>query len=150
MRKSLTAASLIVAVLALSACEKPAPSVTVFSGAQSVHTEAACWAADCATLPEGLQLQTLAVTPGGVFGISVDSEIAEAGWQPAILVDGQWQALEKRTIHKRYWRMTFPEGTRGAFPANGYALQIVSAPTADGVRGAWLFSLVDAETVDNA
>ena len=41
---------LAVAVLALSACQKPAPGATVYSGTTSVHREAACWA------PEGQYL----------------------------------------------------------------------------------------------
>ena len=151
MRKPLIAAALAAAaVFSLTACEKPAPAITVFSGSNSVHAEAVCWDVDCAELPAGATPATLAVTPGATLGISVDSEVAEAGWRPAILVDGQWQPLEQRTITKRYWRMTFPEGTRGSFPEGGFLLQIVSGAAATGESGVWSFTLTDAESVDNA
>lgn len=136
--------------MSLTACAKPAPSVTVFSNAISLHAEAACWSADCSQTQLDGAAATLAVTPGRVIGISVDSEVAEAGWQPSIIVNGQAQALVQTVIHKRYWRMTFPESTRGSFPAEGLVLQIVSNPTADGDRGIWVFTLTDAETTDNA
>ena len=137
--------------MSLTACAKPAPSVTVFSNANSVHSEAVCWAADCSQATgSAAGTATLAVTPGRVIGISVDSEVAEAGWQPAIVVNGQTQVLERNVIHKRYWRMTFPESTRGSFPAGGFTIQIVSNATTDGNRGAWFFTLTDAETTDNA
>jgi hypothetical protein len=156
MRTSIRALALVaVSLISLTACAKPAPSVTVFSSANSVHAEAVCWDADCSqeritSALAGVEIATLAVTPGRTIGISVDSEVAEAGWQPAIIVNGQAQTLEQNVIHKRYWRMTFPESTRGSFPAAGFSLQIVSNPTADGHRGAWFFTLTDAETTNNA
>ena len=101
-------------------------------------------------MPFGGSAAPLAVTPGRVMGISVDSEIADAGWQPAIVVNGQAQVLEQRVIHKRYWRMTLPESTRGSFPKNGLTLEIVSKKSADGLLGVWLFRLTDAETTNNA
>lgn len=150
MRRSTKAMVLVAAsLMTLTACAKPAPAITIFSGANSVHSEAACWAADCSQ-PVAGEIAALAVTPGRTFGISVDSEVAEAGWQPAIIINGQAQALEQRIIHKRYWRMTFPESTRGSFPAGGLQVQIASGPTADGHRGVWVFTLTDAETTDNA
>lgn len=151
MRTSIKVMTLVAAsLMSLTACAKPAPSVTVFSSAKSVHAEAVCWGADCSQPQLDGASASLAVTPGRVLGISVDSEVAEAGWQPAIIVNGQAQALEQNLIHKRYWRMTFPESTRGSFPAEGLVLQIASNPTADGDRGIWVFTLIDAETTDNA
>lgn len=151
MRTSIKAMALVAAsLMSLTACAKPAPSVTVFSSANSVHAEAVCWGADCAQTRLDGAATALAVTPGRVLGISVDSDVAAAGWQPAIIVNGQAQALEQNVIHKRYWRMTFPESIRGTFPAEGLTLQIASNPTADGDRGLWVFTLTDAETTDNA
>jgi hypothetical protein len=151
MRTWIKGFSLVAAcVLTLTACAKPAPSVTLFSNASSVHAEAVCWGPDCSQAPLDAKSGSLAVTPGRVLGISVDSEVAEVGWQPTIIVNGQAQALEQSIIHKRYWRMTFPESTRGSFPAEGFVLQIVSNATGDGDRGVWVFTLTDAETTDNA
>ncbi len=151
MRTSIKAvAVLATALMSLTACTKPAPSVTVVSGANSVHSDAACWAVGCTRAPAPSATSSLAVTPGRTLGISVDSEIAEAGWQAAIIVDGQAQPLDPQIIHKRYWRMTFPEGARGSFPAQGLQLQIVSQAETNGRTGVWVFTLTDAETVDNA
>ena len=151
MRTSIkVVAVLSAALMSLTACTKPAPSITVVSGANSVHAEATCWAVDCTQAQAPSAPNSLAVTPGRTLGISVDSEVAEAGWQAAIIVDGQAQALDPQIIHKRYWRMTFPEGARGSFPAKGLQLQIVSQAAANGSTGVWVFTLTDAETVDNA
>jgi hypothetical protein len=151
MRTSIKAVVVLgAALMSLTACAKPVPSVTLVSGSISVHAEAACWAVDCLQVKAPAHPTTLAVTPGRTFGISVDSEIAEAGWQPAIIVNGQVQALDQKVIHKRYWRMTFPESARGAFPAGGLQLQIASRAAADGNSGVWVFTLTDAETTDNA
>ena len=151
MRTSIKAVVILsAALMSLTACTKPAPSVTVVSGANSVRAEAACWAVDCTQAQAPSAPNSLAVIPGRTLGISVDSEVAEAGWQAAIIVDGQAQPLDPQIIHKRYWRMTFPEGARGSFPAAGLQLQIASQAAANGETGFWVFTLTDAEMVDNA
>lgn len=161
MRPTLRVVALAAIVLStLTACEKPLPAVGVFSGDSSARAEAVCWSADAtpvigskgctqedlvAALSDG-KLATLPVVPGGTIGFSVDGEVAEAGWYPSIIVDGQAQQLTTTPIHKRYWRMTFPEGTRGQFPAGGYVLQITAdGATGGGQRGIWFFTLTDAE-----
>lgn len=156
-----TAALAVLALLVLTACERPAPSVTLFSGDVSARAEAVCWtfdgspvigSADCtqddlvASVQSGA-LATLPVTPGSTLGISVDSEVADAGWFPAIIVDGQPQQLVNSVITDRYWRFTFPDGLRGQFPAGGYILQITAAGATSGSeRGLWFISLTDADS----
>ena len=149
------------ALLVLAGCEKPNPSVTLVSGSTSVRAEAVCWTHDGSPVigSEGCSqddlvsavnsasLPTLPVTPGATFGISVDSEVAEAGWYVAIIVDGQPQQLMNRVINERYWRFTFPDSARGQFPAGGYVLQVTSAGATSGSeRGLWFFALTDADS----
>ena len=164
MRPTLRAAALAAIVLAtLTACEKPNPYVGIFSGDTSVRAEAVCWSGDgtpvigaegcteadlVAALSSG-DVPVLPVVPGGTIGISVDTEVAEAGWYPSIVVDGQAQQLATTPIHKRYWRMTFPEATRGQFPQGGYALQITALGATGGSQsGVWFFTLTDADAAE--
>lgn len=161
MRTPLKALAMaIVALFVLTGCEQPKPSVTMFSGDQSVRAEAVCWTHDgtpvigsegCTqddliNVVQAATLPSLEVTPGATFGISVDSEIAEAGWYASIIVDGQAQQLVNSVINKRYWRFTFPDSARGQFPAGGYIMQVTAAGATSGSeRGLWFFALTDAD-----
>ena len=166
MRRSIkTLAIAAVALMSLSACAKPAPSVTVFSADKSVHFEALCWTedgspavgsegcsqADISSAVSSQDMPSLAVQPGKTLGISVDSEVAEAGWSPSIIVNGQAQVLETGVIHKRYWSMTFPESTHGSFPETGYIIQIAAdGVTSGSPRGLWFVTITDGKSTDNA
>ena len=150
--KSVALASAL--LIGLTACEKPKPEVTVFSGAGSVHAAASCWTEDatpCDMNNIGGLVTPFTVRPGSTLGISVDSVVAEAGWLPMLIVNGQAQQLTKGPLHRRYWKMQYPETAGTNFMGQQLALQIVSA-TEDGanVRGAWLFNLSHAESLDNA
>ena len=141
------AAGLVLLPLALSACTKPNPGATVFSGTSSVHREAACWSADgsgldattcsqdlIAKASAGDAVATLPVVPGSTVGISVDPVVAEAGWYPVI---GS-QRLVQEPITSTYYRFTYPD--LESIPADGAALQIIAG--GDQAQGIWLFSLV--------
>ena len=75
-------------VLGLTACEKPNPGATVFSGTSSAYEQALCWAPEgqyldeksCASdvLDAGGTKQSISVTPGQTIGISVDPVVAAA------------------------------------------------------------------------
>lgn len=161
MRTPMKAAALAaVLLLTLTGCEKPKPSITMFSGTNSVRAEALCWTQDgtpavgsagctqdqLVQKVQGSDLPTLALTPGSTFGISVDTEVAEAGWYATIVIDGQAQQLMKSINHDRYWRFTFPDSARGQFPAGGYLLQVTAAGATSGSeRGIWFFTLTDAD-----
>lgn len=161
MRTPLKALALaVVALLVLAGCEKPKPTVTLVSGDTSVRAEAVCWTQDgtpaigsegctqddLVAAVQSAGLPTLPVTPGSTFGISVDSEVADAGWYAAIIVDGQAQQLVNSVINKRYWRFTFPDSARGQFPAGGYVMQVTAAGATSGSeRGLWFFTLTDAD-----
>lgn len=86
-RRLLAAASAAITLLALTACEKPAPIVTVVSGGKSVYTEASLYCFEqgqtlesggCAQRAQGVT--QLEVRPGNRIGIDVDKELAEGGW----------------------------------------------------------------------
>ena len=144
MRRSIkTLAIAAVALIGLSSCAKPAPSITVFSADKSVHFEALCWTQDgspaigsagcsqqeISAAVSGADMPTLAVQPGKTLGISVDTDV----------------------LHKRYWSMTFPESTHGSFPATGYIIQIAANGTTSGSpRGLWFVTITDGKTTDNA
>lgn len=88
MRARLLAAPLV--LLALGACEKPTPGVTVSSGASAVHTEATTYCRDGQSAAprncvENLdRLSVVRVKAGDRVGIDVAKTIADKGW---ILVD---------------------------------------------------------------
>lgn len=143
-----------VAVGVLAACEKPAPSVTVWAGTASVWTEASCWGTDAASPPSGVPVCTastvqdaladaasapeVAVLADGTVGISVDPVVADSGWYPAIGT----QKLVTEPVRDTYYRFTFPAGQ--TFPAGGFPLEVVAAGAGDVPRGVWLFRLTNA------
>jgi hypothetical protein len=83
-RRLLASASAVGALLALSACEKPVPIVTVVSGGESVYTEASTWCfedqqpPDCVERESGVQ--EVSVRGGETVGVDVDAELVERGW----------------------------------------------------------------------
>ncbi len=139
--------ALAAASLTLTGCEKPAPGVTVFTGTQSVHSEALCWAFDADQLSPGtcaadiLQGQTtsgvqrLTATPGNVVGVSVDPAVAEAGWN--IVIGGQ--KLSESPMTETYFRFSLPDlpGQLGTEPV---PLQVVAGQDTK-IRGVWIVAL---------
>lgn len=131
----------------LVGCEKPVPTVTVFSGTSSVRAEALCGTselsviqpAECAVdaLDSNESLDRLSVKSGNTVGISVDPAIAEKGWSVRIGT----QALNANPISSTYFRFSWPETQ---MPENGYPLQIVSSSDA-GLNGLWAVRLVLAQ-----
>jgi hypothetical protein len=83
-RRPLACVAAVGALLALSACEKPAPIVTVVSGGTSVYKEANTWCfedqtpPDCAERASGTT--SLPVRAGETVGVDVAKELAEGGW----------------------------------------------------------------------
>jgi hypothetical protein len=144
--------------VALTGCEKPAPSVTVFSGTTSAHREAICWSFeptspvtrdDCSIYsPGGAPTETaeslkdqVAVIPtraGETVGISVDTAVAETGWQVSL----NRRPLSSEPITEAYFRFTMPPARLQQRDAE----LIVQAFTdeSDAVRGVWVFGLTQA------
>ena len=145
----------VVAVTALSGCDKPAPGATVFSGTDSANREAICWSADanesftesdCSISLQSTQdfndrlLDKVAIiptTPGDTVGISVDSAVTENGWR--VTINGRQLSRDPLTDH--YFKFTMPPQPL----RRGDAQLVIQALTDDGsgVRGSWIFGLSD-------
>jgi hypothetical protein len=162
-RSLVLALAVAAAALALTACDKPAPGATIFSGASSEHREALCWsfdadraytADDCVVDVAAAQSQqsvfdaldeylaTLEVSPGDVVGISVDPEVADAGW--SVTVNGR--PLHRDLLTETYFRFTMPPQPL----RQGSAELQIQAAAEDGTsaRGFWVFRLADASASD--
>ena len=145
----------IIAVTGLTACEKPAPGATVFSGTTSANREAVCWApdaneafveADCSISLQSTEdfnerlLDKVAIVPtapGETVGISVDPAVADNGWQVSI----NGRALSREPLTEKYFRFTMPPQPL----RNGDAQLVIQALTEDGeaIRGSWIFGLTE-------
>lgn len=143
----------VMSVVALAACEKPAPGVTVVSGTASAHRAALCWSFDGEPLSaencaqdvvtkalEGADVARIPVIPGQVIGLSVDPAVADAGWFPVI---GS-QRLTQQPITSTYYRFTYPDLQE--VPVDGVSLQVVAG--AEGTLGLWVFQLIPAPGVE--
>ncbi len=166
MRTSVKAVAIAAAVLiGLTACSKPKPEVTVFSGANSIHIAALCWTEDgssavgtagCSNtdlqslMSSGREPQ-LTVAQGSTMGISVDSDVAAAGWRPSLLINGQAQVLTNNVLHRRYWKMVYPETAATSLMGTPLTLQIVTqGSNAKDLRGLWILKLSPSENPNNA
>jgi hypothetical protein len=137
-------------VAGLSACDKPNPGASVFSGTTTQWRHAACWSASAAPIDpakcardvvnnavSGVTVGRIPVVPGQVIGISVDPVVADAGW--IARVNGQ--NITPAPITSTYFRFTFPD--LSAVPADGIMMEIVAGK--DGsTKGLWLFKVVPA------
>ena len=144
-RRLLAAAPLAGALLALTACEKPAPIVTLVNEGQSTYAEAGTWCFegqtgdDCAQRGEG---PTRLEVRGGKLGVDVDKELADGGWQLQLVDAAQpdrplLTSEPQRENH--YYAFDLPE-----LPS-GTTLQLtVQALTEAGQpgKGSWQFELV--------
>jgi hypothetical protein len=150
LKSRVAIASITVALaLGLTACEKPNPGVTVWSGTHSEHREAVCWTTQTAITPENCaeeiissalsdtKVGTIDVMSEQTIGISVDPEVADLGWYVGIA----GQRFNETAIYETYYRFTFP---RVAVPESGFDLQIIAQGKGNATRGIWVFKLVNA------
>jgi hypothetical protein len=132
LKSRVAIASITVALaLGLTACEKPNPGATVWSGTHSEHREAVCWTAQTAITPENCaeeiiasalsdtKVGTIEVMSEQTIGISVDPEVADLGWYVGIA----GQRFNETAIYETYYRFTFP---RVAVPESGFDLQSIA------------------------
>lgn len=145
-RRLLAAASAGAAVLGLTACQAPAPIVTVVSGTNSEWKEADvyCFAGqspeqnNCARRADGPA--ALTVTPGERVGVEVSEEVAARGWYLELAgPDGQPQSSPVQE-DKSYFAFTAPD-----VGANGLRLTVrtVGQQGQQGPpTGEWAFELV--------
>ena len=143
-RLSLVLAGVALVTLGLTACEKPNPGASVFSGTTSQFLRAACWASGtdylddntCASAAlEQAAKNTAAVPtlPGQTIGISVDPVVADIGWFPVL----GGQRLTDTPLTTTYFRFT---PTREQLPAGGATIAVVAGDD-KGSRGIWIFPL---------
>lgn len=131
--------------LVLSGCQKPPPAISVWTSGQSSQVTPLCWAfesddqklggCDQETLRSNLADDTnvIEVAPGNTVGISVDPDVAEAGWTP--IIDGN--PLANKPLTTTYFRFTYPL----VAPETGAPLQVV-AGQGTSPRGVWSVRLL--------
>ena len=149
-RRPLACVAAVGALLALSACEKPAPIVTVVSGGQSVYTEATTFCFDDQTLESG-DCATRADAPtslevrgGETVGVDVDKELAEGGWYLELSApggEGEQEPQRSEPQQGHYFSFTAPS------LAEGSTLQPDVRAVGEGEepRGEFRFRLTPAE-----
>ena len=148
-RRPLACVAAVGALLGLSACEKPAPIVTVVSGGQSVYTEAATWCFEDQTPPDcaerGSGTTSIPVRAGETVGVDVDKELADGGWYLELSAPGgggeQQQPQRSEPQEGHYFSFTAPS------LAEGSSLQLDVRAVGEGEepRGEFRFELVPAE-----
>ena len=159
-RVALPTAVLVFSLLALTGCDKPHPNATVFSGSNSVTRAAICWSPDAnrtftdseclvqvadgklsaqAVAELADYLEPIPVKPAQTIGISVDPEIADAGWTITI----NSRPLNSQPISTTYYRFALSERDlrRGSLEMRVFA----AADDQKSQRGYWLFELSPEE-----
>ena len=148
-RRLLAAASATFALTALTACEKPAPLVTVVSGGESVYTEASSYCfeegqtlqgGDCAVRAKPAQV--LETRQGERIGIDVDKELVERGWQLEHVDPADPQRTQgSSTITDHYFPFTAP----GIAPGGKLLLTVRTVDDQNAPTGEWQFELVSRD-----
>ena len=136
------------ALLALTACEKPAPIVTVVSGGESEYTEATTFCFDdqtlesgaCATRAEGPT--TVEVRGGETVGVDVDGALVDDGWfielsDPAAQGEQQQQPQRSEPQNGHYFTFTAPNLQACA----SLRLTVRSLGESGEPNGEWAFDL---------
>jgi hypothetical protein len=144
-RRLRTTACAVGALLALTACEKPTPLVTVVSGGASVYTEASTWCFEDQDPPECSEHEpgtpSLSVRGGETIGIDVDKELAEEGWQIALALASAPEEADQPWGEQdgHYFSFELPAN----IPTDSALLLTVLIPGGEGEepRGLWQFRL---------
>jgi hypothetical protein len=132
------------APLLLAGCDKPSPGVTAFAGHASHRAEAACWSQSAGTAVQQSACRTTAtdiqVGAGDTVGISVDKDIASAGWKVQIGDGDQAQVLTPKTLKTSHFKLPVGSTLTQDFPLTVVAFD----KSGQQVRGLWKFRLVPA------
>ena len=149
-RRLLPAASALLCLAALTACEKPAPIVTVVNEGRSVYAEAATWCFEgqsgdeCATRGSGInRLEVLA----GTLGVDVDKELADSSWIVTVVdVERPDQPVVNSGVRtdSHYYSFELPElppQTRLVLTVRALADGDVTEGSEPEARGTWQFEL---------
>ncbi len=143
-RRPLACVAAVGALLGLSACEKPAPIVTVVNEGRSTYAEASTWCfagqtgdecVERATGPTALRVRS------GTLGVDVDKELADSAWLVTLTDESRpeepvFTSEVQRENH--YYTLDLPD-----LPRQTTLLLEVQALTEGGKpgRGSWQFTL---------
>ncbi|MFZ0324339.1 MAG: hypothetical protein WAN48_09440 [Actinomycetes bacterium] len=156
LSRAVALAAVPLGIALLSGCDKPAPSVSVFSGATSANVEALCWSFDAAAPIDAhtclaqqpgqtpqehaadlkAKVGVVPVTPDQTIGISVDPDVAANGWYPIIGSSRLTDAPVTDTYYR--FQLAAADLRRGSLELRVIAL----GDSPDQVRGLWTFQLV--------
>jgi hypothetical protein len=151
-RRLLASASAVGALLALSACEKPVPIVTVVSGGESVYTEASTWCFEDQDPPECAERDSgvteVAVRGGDTVGVDVDKELVDRGWYIELAepegqaAEGQQPSQPQRSEPQdgHYFTFTAPNLPSGS----ELLLNVRALGEGEDPTGEWSFRLTPA------
>jgi hypothetical protein len=147
-RRPLACVAAVGALLALSACEKPTPIVTVVSGGQSVYAEASTWCFEGQTGDECAERETdvtsLPVRAGETVGVDVDKELADGGWYLELSApggNGEQEPQRSEPQQGHYFSFTAPSLAEGS----SLDLQVRAVGEGEEPRGEFRFRLTPAE-----
>ena len=148
-RRPLACVAAVGALLALSACEKPAPIVTVVSGDQSVYAEASTWCFEGQSGDECAERETevtsIPVRAGETVGVDVDKELAEGGWYLELSApgggEGEQEPQRSEPQEGHYFSFTAPSLAAGST----LDLQVRAVGEGEEPRGEFRFRLTPAE-----
>jgi hypothetical protein len=147
-RRPLACVAAVGALLALSACEKPAPIVTVVSGDESVYAEASTWCFEGQTGDECAERETevtsIPVRAGETVGVDVDKELAEGGWYLELSApggEGEQEPQRSEPQEGHYFNFTAPSLAAGST----LDLQVRAIGEGEEPRGEFRFRLTPAE-----
>lgn len=137
-RRAVVASVVAASAIAVTACEKPVPSVTVFSGTRSWNEDALCWSRQADQAIRGCDFGNagplVTVAPGSTIGVSVDPEATTNGWR--LFFDDQ--PIVTRLLHSTYYRFAVAEQNMG----QPHLLRVVAYESAGAqARGYWSFRL---------
>src|SRR3712207_2544714 len=103
----------LIALVAVTGCEKPTPLVTVGSGGSTVHREATVYCGEGENLQQDNctrsteEVAQVEVTLGDPVAVDVDGDLVESGWYIAV---GENRT---QTLKEHYFRFTPGSGDFG-------------------------------------
>lgn len=143
-----TAAVGVLSLFALSACEKPAPIVTVVNAGRSVYSAATTYCFEGQSVPKGdcavraPGTTGIAVEGGKPVGIDVAKPLVDRGWivelsDPAARGAQAQQPQQSEVQHTHYYSFTAPNLPQGS----ALLLVVRALGNGDQPSGEWRFTL---------
>ncbi|MEO6712584.1 MAG: DUF2771 family protein [Mycobacteriales bacterium] len=131
VRRYVPAAAAVLAMVSVTACEKPAPHITVFSSGRVINVDAGRYCFDECT-EHAPPTKSIRVRRNSVIGIDVPKRVAEKSW---ILQVGE-EVLFTAPRKESHYALNVPNLPAGALP-------VTIVEVGDGLQGkptgAWQF-----------